>query len=262
MAFTFYRDFAFGTLGDDRYSSGESTGSKYIFAGFGNDTVEDYSNVAQLISSGPGDDSVEAGDGNDTLKDLLGNDTLSGQDGNDVIIDICGNDSLYGGDGDDKITDFFGADKLYGEEGNDYLDAGFGSDLVSGGDDDDTILGGFGNDTLYGNDDQGDSDIVYEGATLIQFELGDTITTGFGRDVIRFDGDDDDHDLVTDFTIGQDRLEISEVDTVTQILITSGVHGPGLLITTGEGDNGLFLQGVTQELVIGTDIILDEVQPA
>ncbi|MEL7076416.1 MAG: Calx-beta domain-containing protein [Cyanobacteria bacterium J06582_2] len=96
------------------------------------------------------------------LAGTSGNDTLNGGTGNDSIRGDSGNDILNGNNGDDTLRGHSGNDLLNGEDGDDSLYGSYGSD---------TIAGGSGRDRLleYGN---------------VDFTLTDTKLTGLGTDTI------------------------------------------------------------------------------
>jgi len=81
---------------------------------------------------------------------------------------------------------------LYGEGGNDTLTGSSGNDILSGGAGNDTLNGGAGNDILLG------------GAG------NDILTGGAGNDTFVFESILDGIDSITDFTSGQDRLELAQ----------------------------------------------------
>ena len=114
---------------------------------------------------------------------------LDSADGNRTMA-MGGNDRVFGGEGDDTIEGGGGSDDLYGEEGDDALTGGIGHDRLFGGEGDDTLAGGTGDDLLLGG--EGD----------------DTLTGGAGADVFAF-GAGCGLDTVTDFTHGEDRIDLS-----------------------------------------------------
>ncbi|WP_394816398.1 immunoglobulin-like domain-containing protein [Vibrio cholerae] len=97
----------------------------------------------------------------------------------DISTDIHKDDTLIGGAGNDI---------LFGQGGNDSLDGGVGKDTLYGGSGNDILIGGLGNDILTG---------------------------GSGDDLFKWvDGDlDNSKDRITDFTIGQDKIDLSELFT-------------------------------------------------
>ncbi|ATF18191.1 calcium-binding protein [Phaeobacter gallaeciensis] len=166
---------------------------------------------AQLSS-----DMMLGGRGNDTLSGLSGRDMLLGEDGSDHLLGGEGHDTLKGGDGQDVLLGGTGRDWLAGDLGNDTMVGGsHGDKLIGGGGNDnmrgqnghdvlrgnsgwDSLLGGRGNDRLYGDGGQD---------RLIGQEGNDTLTGGTHADTFVF------HrgygtDIITDFTVGEDRIQI------------------------------------------------------
>ncbi len=85
--------------------------------------------------------------GDDTINAGKGNDIAYGGAGDDTIYGGKGADSLFGGEGDDSIYGGKGADSIYGGAGADLLDGGTGDDIFFA-DVKDTVLGGDGNDLI------------------------------------------------------------------------------------------------------------------
>lgn len=136
------------------------------------DGVRNTGTILGQVQMGAGDDSVTNGgriDGTVFLGE--GNDSYQARkDGQaDEVLGGLGNDTLRGADA---------ADRLSGEGGN---------DVLSGGAGDDTLAGGSGRDTLTGG----------EGADLFVFRFRSDASSGSQRDSI------------TDFTPGQDRIDLS-----------------------------------------------------
>lgn len=172
--------------------------------------------------------------GNDRLDGMAGDDRLFGGSGNDVLGGGWGNDRLWGEAGDDRLTDMLGDNLLSGGAGNDRLVAGAGRDTLRGdaghdvmlaGGGDDLLLGGAGNDLLRG--DRGDDRLEGgSGADRLHGQQGDDILVGgagadimaggLGADVFVFTRPSDSArgaaDRITDFTPGQDRLDLSALD--------------------------------------------------
>ncbi|MDP2811728.1 MAG: calcium-binding protein, partial [Rhodocyclaceae bacterium] len=97
-----------------------------------------------------GDDGLIGGGGN-TLFGGAGDDVLAGDDtadaqlaaqyhGNDTLDGGDGKDSLYGNGGDDVLLGGLGIDDLHGDAGNDTLSGGAGTDNLYGGMGDDTYI--------------------------------------------------------------------------------------------------------------------------
>ena len=165
------------------------------------------------LNGGAGNDNLAGGLGNDKLLGGVGADSLAGGDGADQLNGGTGNDNINGGNGID--TALFGADnstinlttgKATGStEGTDTLsgieivDAGAGNDTVTGSASADTMLGGLGNDNLSGGAGK------------------DTLTGGLGKDTFDFNvysemGLGAIRDVITDFTRGQDKIDLSTID--------------------------------------------------
>ncbi len=164
--------------------------------------------------------------GNDRLNGLLGNDTLHGDEGNDYLYGDYDHDVLYGGDGTDSLYGAWGNDSLYGDAGTDLIRGGDQNDLLSGGDGNDTLTGDLGNDTLTGG----------EGADVFEFRFGDN-----------------GHDVITDFTIGEDQLDLRYLGQTILPYFQQQLVGSDMVITLG-GAQTVTLSGVTQ-LLAATDVM-------
>ncbi|WP_155647317.1 VCBS domain-containing protein [Vibrio splendidus] len=148
----------------------------------------------------------------------------------------------HGGGGDDAIYGQGGVDLIFGGEGNDSLDGGEGNDGLRGGTGEDTLIGGSGNDILIGG-------------------IGDDILTGDeGDDLFKWVDEpfQDDVDTITDFALGEDHLDISELlpnessmfDLLDHITIEKVDNGSGdkdLVITISENTDNT---GQTQTIVL------------
>lgn len=168
-----------------------------VLAGDGNDTVD----------SGLGDDIIYGGTGNDTLDGNVGNDTIYGEDGNDTLIGGDGNDQLYGGAGNDTFIGGEGADHNNGSSGQDTIDysasdAGVNVNLstssYSGGDAEgdsgsgiDGIIGSAHDDTLVGFDGMS-TDPVNGYTNIFEGGAGNDFLDGAGGDDILDGGADND----------------------------------------------------------------------
>jgi len=189
-------DHLFGDAGDD-FLVGEG-GNDSMSGGQGNDTLR----------GNAGHDIMHGGDGADRLLGGIGNDTLHGDAGNDLMLGEGGTDLLAGGAGDDTLDGGWDADELFGDSGNDLLLGGYGADRLTGGQGDDTLRGGADNDDL----------MVGGGAVVLQGGKGlDRLTGGAGADVFIFDPGDSGpgtEDVITDFSPGQDRIDLSALGVV------------------------------------------------
>ncbi|WP_282449711.1 tandem-95 repeat protein [Vibrio sp. 1CM2L] len=144
-----------------------------------------------------------------------------------------GLDVANGGGGNDRIYGEEGQDIIFGGTGNDVLHGGTGNDAVRGGSGNDTIIGGHGNDILVGDD----------GADLFQW-----VDQPFQDDV----------DTITDFDLGEDHLDISQLlpmensmsDLLEHITIEKVDNGGGdkdLVITISEDVTN---SGQTQTIIL------------
>ena len=106
-------------------------------------TVYDFNKILELtpLSSTDKDDKLYLTDGNDTFDAGLGNDEIWGGNGDDIINGNEGNDVLYGNNGNDTIIGDKGDDKLEGGNGNDTY-------IYNKGDGADTIIDYGGNNIL------------------------------------------------------------------------------------------------------------------
>lgn len=142
----------------------------------------------------------------------------------DVIDGGIEDDSLAGGAGDDVLSGLAGADVLSGGAGNDLLFGGAGADELLAGDGDDRLAGG---------------------------TQADSLTGGAGADIFDFasasDSNGNDTDVITDFSSGEDAIEIDLVGTAAADVFNLGSFGQ--VSTVGEGDNQL--QGSGGAPVIG-----------
>ena len=175
-------------------------------------------------------DTINGDSGDDILIGLGGNDTLNGGYGNDILDGGAGDDKLNGGDGIDTATYIdslatvnvslaissgqntggAGTDTLNSIEnliGSNYADTLTGNssaNAIFGGAGNDTMSGGAGNDTMSGG----------SGADTLRGGLGaDILTGGDGGDVFKFMTADKDGnaDTIKDFTLDQDKLDLSDV---------------------------------------------------
>ncbi|WP_052726426.1 M10 family metallopeptidase C-terminal domain-containing protein [Devosia epidermidihirudinis] len=95
-----------------------------------------------------------------------------------------------------KITGTSGADKLVGTAANEYLDGQAGNDTLNGGGGNDVLYGGLGRDVMTGG--AGNDVFLFKSVA----EMG---TNGATRDII------------TDFTRGQDKIDLSAIDANTKL---------------------------------------------
>ncbi|MGC9504254.1 CAP domain-containing protein [Baaleninema sp.] len=198
-------------------------GSDYDFAFMsdGNDTLYydqvPFSQQTQLDRS-PGTDVIILGGGNDLAKNIepdsriyfgnAGNDTIWGGSGGDTLSGGRDTDSISGSSGDDLIFGNLGEDELLGGRGNDTILGGQDSDVIDGGVGSDLLLGDLGNDRLVANEN-------------------DTLLGGAGADIFEISDSSLSAALVSDFEVGQDRIDLGSVpvDDITVGLAVLGFIG-------------------------------------
>ncbi|RTR30088.1 Ig-like domain-containing protein, partial [Shewanella atlantica] len=161
-----------------------------------------------------GDDNSDGGQGNDIIfgdlvkfEDIDGQGFVAlqkyiadetGQTANDINLEdihayirdhISEFDISNSNDGDDTLSGGQGKDILFGQGGDDTLDGGSGADHLIGGIGNDTLIGGLGDDTLTGDAPTGPT-----GADTFVWSAGSTGT-----------------DHITDFNLGEDKLDLSDL---------------------------------------------------
>ncbi|WPX64177.1 retention module-containing protein [Pseudomonas sp. MH10] len=215
-------------------------------------------------------------------------DTVQGTNHNDILIGGPGDVHLHGGDGDDVLQAGSGNNELFGDNGNDVLISGPGNDLLDGGAGNNTasyvnatagvhvdlsittaqntlgagtdtlvniqnLIGSHFNDTLIG--DGGDN--------IINGGLGNnTLTGGGGNDTFKWDQGNVGHDLVTDFSIGVDKLDLSQLlqgDNSSSASLDDYLHfkvtGAGASVVTTIEVNPIVGQAPTQTIdLAGVDL--------
>jgi CubicO group peptidase (beta-lactamase class C family) len=226
-------DYLFGKEGNDFLDGGED--SDRLNGGLDNDTLiggngDDIvlgSEGKDSLDGGAGNDYLDGGAGNDVVQDEQGNNSLYGNEGNDLIFAGINDDLLYGGAGNDSLSGDGGSDRLIADAGNDTLDAGEDDDTLFGGEGDDLLIGGGGKDTLTGN----------EGKDLFAIASQATIT-------------------ITDFTDGQDLLQLSEGLSFDDLTISQGKgeNTADTLISLNSNNEPIaILSGVSADLVTSED---------
>ena len=138
---------------DTFFASPFSTGSAtHILSGTGFNSISKAAGtqVFDYDTSIGGDDTLNGGNGNDSIDGNSGNDIINGGSGRDTLVGGVGNDSLTGGNGRDTLVGSVGNDILNGGNGRDILVGGVGDDILTGGNGRDTFVfaDGFGNDTI------------------------------------------------------------------------------------------------------------------
>ncbi len=209
-------DNTIGTSGDDFLFGDEL--DNVIYGLEGNDTILG-TDGNDTLYGGEGDDQLEGGVGNDVLDGGAGADILMGGLGTDtasydsasagVQIDLAGALTWTGdaaGDTYDSIEMIEGSrytDRLLGDNEDNNFNGGNSSDRVFGRMGNDVLNGGRGVDAIYGNNG---ADVMTGGSVAGQMDrfiyFGAT-DTGVGAG---------NRDIITDFTSGEDRIEISRID--------------------------------------------------
>ena len=226
---------AFG--GDDTI---DNYGEYAVISGSdGADSITNFSPENMLTANGV---SINAGDGNDTIRNQHAYYvTLEGGAGDDHITVVIGNQTkIDGGSGNDTILG-----EALSEEGSNWAMGGYAT--INGGDGDDyinpifsdsaSILGGAGNDTII---NQGDDA---------------TINGGAGDDVISLHGASLNNDVIK-YDVGSGNDSIFGFNETSQLSITAGtkyetqISGDDVLVTVGEdvmtiagGENVLTIAG-------------------
>jgi hypothetical protein len=198
-------------------------------------------------------DSIQAGSQSDLIHGLAGNDSINAGQGDDIAWGGIGNDLIFGDSGNDQLWGNAGNDTLDGGIGNDFLFGGSGTDTLLGGEGSDLLLGGTGNDSITGGD--GDDVLVGGGGA-------DTLTGSAGHDLFIFaEGDSGvgalNQDQVADFTIGEDRLDLTSFTQALHVVGAFDHHAYEMVLTDRE--DGTLIQidlngdgAVDQEIVVIT----------
>jgi Ca2+-binding RTX toxin-like protein len=256
-------DYIFGGAGKDTMGGG--TGNDiYDVDNLGDVVIEDFfsNGIDQVYASVSGytlTDDVEqlrlygnanSGTGNKLDNALYGNqlnDTLDGKDGNDYIFGGIGNDTMIGGQGND-IFDVDNLNDVVIETANEGIDLVYASisgytigenveqlhlygDATSGNGNslDNTIYGNRLNDTLNagaGND------------ILVGYGGNDILTGGSGNDTFRFTNDIGADltllgvDTITDFTVGQDKIDLNKSIFANIQTIAGNLSGADFSVVT------------------------------
>jgi len=178
-------------------------------------------NLNNLIYAGTGVNVIDGLDGVDTLSyqyatslgttgitlklsvlNVSGQATASGISGADLIKNI---ENITGSDYNDNLTGTAGANTLIGGNGNDLLFGAAGNDSLNGGAGADTLVGGAGKDLLTGA----------AGNDIFKFNALSELGFGVAN-----------RDVITDFAQGQDKIDLSTIDTnlgIVKIAYSNGI---------------------------------------
>jgi serralysin len=194
-----------GGDGDDRVWG--NVGSDRLYGDGGNDALYGFSTAGGWAD---GQDTLYGGAGRDSLMGGSNADQLFGGAGRDLLDGRGSEDEMHGGGGADTLTGGAGAwgnQVMYGDGGSDVLRGETGNDTLYGGAQGDTLDGGGGWDSLFGG--AGD-DVLNGGGTGA---VRDTFTGGTGADRFVFTpGDGTSTMYITDFTRGEDRIDLTAMD--------------------------------------------------
>jgi Ca2+-binding RTX toxin-like protein len=227
-----------GTNGNDFLTDLEQG---YIFLGgqlrqiwtdrFTNDTINGLEGHDQITLNG-GHDFADGGGGNDTIIDSgTGDDLMFGRSGSDHFYIGTGNNYVDGGYDNDWVyyvnrteNVLVDLERGYGRgHGQDRLISienaftGPGHDVIVGSSLGNSLLGGYGNDHIMGmrGDDRiqggpGDDRLTGDGTAYFPAPPRDT-----DRDTFVFTSLDDfsGYDVIVDFRQGEDRIDVSAIDT-------------------------------------------------
>lgn len=174
-------DLLYGGGGNDLLNGGK--GADYLSGGNGIDRAS-YAGASEGLSASLLKPSKNTGDAaGDTYVSI---EDLSGTSHGDWLEGDHANNRMWGADGNDRLLGRAGNDQLYGQAGDDRL---------MGHNGDDKLFGAAGNDVLDGHSGS------------------DILTGGPGRDIFVVSDfrSDDAPDAVTDFTLGDDRIKLSDV---------------------------------------------------
>ena len=237
-------------------------GADVILGDFGAVTYDAAGLLQQILSTDTGlggDDTIEAGAGDNLVLGGFGADTITTGSGADVILGDSG-EVLYAAG---RLIQARSLDAGIG--GRDAIKAGEGANIVIGGMDADTIETGSGRDVVLGDSGLvrldadglaqvsstdtalGGDDVIDAGAgdNLVIGGFGaDTLTTGSGADIVLGDS-------------GEARFTVGVIASVTTIDAASGA---GDTIRAGDGDNLVFggLGGDTITTGAGSDAIVGD----
>lgn len=197
-----------------------------VFGGAGDDTfIIDDTGIELSEAAAEGTDTVKSkvnwalGDNFENLK-LIGHSDINGTGNSEsnVMTGNSGDNLLRGGGSSDIMYGGSGDDTLRGNGGNDTLNGGFSDDMLRGGRGNDKLVGGDGNDVLVGGVGR------------------DVLTGGADSDTFRFikaadSQNSNQRDKITDFTQGEDVIDLARVTPGTLSFI-----GTGAFTATGQGE--------------------------
>lgn len=244
-------DDLFGEGGDDVLSGG--AGWDLLDGGAGNDTMTGGEDEDWFLMQGGGDDVIEDFNPEEDMIDLTGtgvsfDDIQSTTTDAGIQLSWEGGSLLLKGATGEISSDWFQTDDDF--DGDDIViddpdfdgdaNGDFNINIVEGTDGDDTLDGTDGMDDIFG----GDGNDVLNGGAEWDFLFGeggdDTLTGGADADVFFF-GAEAGNDVVTDFTPGEDILDLTDAGVTMDDLTITEQNGDTLV---SWGENSVLLQGV------------------
>lgn len=271
-----------GSTGADVVQGGDLNDT--IYGNLGNDGLAGFWGFDSLFGEA-GNDTLNGGGQNDTLDGGGGNDSLDGGGGVDFMIGGGGNDIFVVDSGLDSVTDSGGIDTiltsvtltlgsaiengtltsaaslarnltgnalantltgsdaanvLSGLDGNDKIYGKAGADKLIGGNGDDSLSGGLGYDELTGG--AGNDRFIF--ASLAEIGGGDQGLPS---------------DLVKDFVQGQDRIDLSAIDSKTATVTNEAFSFIGSAAFTAAGQLHAFANSATNRTLIEGDVDGDKI---
>jgi len=235
----------------------------------GNDSLEGGWNT-DLLEGGDGHDRLDGGTGADTLRGGLGNDTYFVENRHDIVDEATGEGrDLVESSVSFTMTDglenlFLVGSTFTAGTGNDFANIITASDAGAklwGRGGRDTLIGGARGDTLSGADDAGagvgEVDQLTGGGGKDRFILGTAVDRYYDNQNAESAGLRD-YALITDFTVGEDRLQLkgSAAKYYLGAQDVSGVSGVGVYFDS-DGSGGPDADG-NDELIA----ILQSASPA
>jgi Ca2+-binding RTX toxin-like protein len=205
--------------GDDRILAQERDGNDDIDGGAGQDTY-DARGVSLAVHASLITGRIRIGGNTD---DVTGLERVWGGAARDVLSGDDLANGLAGGAGNDTLVGLRGADRLSGGLGADLLQGGDGNDRLLGGDNVDNLQGGAGDDVFFGGYDV---DVYTGDAGADRF-----VWTDFEEFIAGTGG----LERITDFTQGQDRIDLSAIDARFSITGDQGFVFKGTAALTDFG---------------------------
>ncbi|MCL1060504.1 VCBS domain-containing protein, partial [Shewanella gelidimarina] len=255
--------------------------------------VDDLADAILGSNAFPGNDTINAGDGDDIifgdLTDFFGN-NLQGMDAirqyvaDELVVNVGtvtdaqvhnfisqnihdfdqsqiddGDDQLNGGNGNDILFGQGGIDTLNGQAGNDILIGGDGNDIISGGVGRDLLSGGRGDDALYGGT-QANADDSERDFFVWSLESADNSTDtvyGFNHQIDILD--------LSDILVNEENGNLENFfsfdftgGNTTIIIDADGIAGGDGVTIILDGINLSSIYGSSDESVIIAGLIADE----